>query len=387
MGIQKSADSFGVLVVGGGVAGATVAERLGRAGVTVHLIEKQADIGGHVADMGCKATDVCLKCNVCVAHTILRKVKTIPAVCIHTHTELIDVHDGKNGSRFTAVLRSVAPEGKSPAKRRRHSIHLKSGFHAGISITEPNTIDVDAIVVAIGYDPYDPLENSSFGYGRVLNIITGMEAEKQLAAHHRIVRITDGQTPQRIAFIQCVGSRTEEVYRRPEDTDYCSTVCCSYALRMARLMKYQAEESQITIFYMDIQNFGKGFDTFYRECKEKMRFIRSRPYELNQGPNGSVRIKYTPEHAALEMSGVCEEEFDLVVLAVGIRPSAECRILSDKLGMAVDEQGFFGMKGLSGLPDVAREGFFVAGACESPKDIAGSIAQAEAVSALILHSR
>ena len=150
---------------------------------------------------------------------------------------------------------------------------------------------------------------------------------------------------------------------------------------MAQLMKYHSEDAKVTIFYMDIQNFGKGFNDFYSKCKDNMTFIRSRPYEVKPGPNGMVRVKFAPQGGD---SAVCEEEFDLVVLAVGIRPGPDAEKLAEKLLVAVDEQGFFGLKGAGALPAMQREGIFVAGACEGPKDIESCMRQAEAVSAAII---
>ncbi len=365
-------------MLGGGIAGATVADRLSRGGLTVHLVERNSDIGGRVAEMGCKATNVCMRCNVCTADEIFRSVRkasssraragTATPIRLHTSTELLRVEENEKGCRFTAVLSGKARRTKK--------------------------IEVDSIVVAVGFQPYDPAENSAYRYGSIPNVITGVEAERQLAQENRIFRPFDKAAPKTIAFIQCVGSRTGEIYRRPEDSDYCSTVCCSYALRMARLIKHQSAEAEITVFHMDIQKFGKGFDEFYGQCKDEMRFVRSRPYELNQGPHGSVLVKYTvdgqvpPSKPAAPRAtpggGVREEEFDLVVLSVGIRPPAGAALLADKLNIPIDEQGFFGLKNADAQPDLQRRGIYVAGASESPKDIAGSIAQAQAVSAMIL---
>jgi len=387
MAARKKNSKKSVLVIGGGIAGATVSLRLGQAGIPVHLIEKTGEIGGHAKEMGCKATNICMRCNVCVANEILRSVGSSPSIHLYTSTELLDIHESGNGSRYSAVLSHT----DSPEKSSFGGKALITPFRPCLPVKSQTSgqtiIDVDSVIIATGYEPYNPLENSSYGYGRVTNVITGIEAERQLAEKNRIVRTSDGERPERIAFIQCVGSRTEEIYRHPECTDYCSTVCCSYALRMARMMKYQAKESQITLFYMDIQNFGKGFNSFYKECKKEMRFICSRPYEVVNGGNGSVRVRYTPEKRETGDAGVCKEEFDLVVLSVGIRPPADAWNLADMLGVALDEQGFFGLKGVTGLPDLQREGVYVIGASESPKDIAGSIAQAEAVSALVLSTQ
>jgi len=373
-----------VVVIGGGIAGCSVAEQLNHFNITVHIIEKDNDIGGHVRDLGCKATDVCMRCNVCVADEIFRSVRKLPNVFIHTNSELLDIRHGKHGNRYAVDFIS------SEVKKGENSKIKGGGSDAGTNIpltvskTGVKTIDADAIVVAIGFEPYHPLENSSYGYRNVSNVITGIEAEQQLASRHKIVRPSDSEIPKRVAFIQCVGSRTTEIFRCPEDTDYCSVVCCAYALRIARLMKYQTEESHITVFYMDIQNFGKGFNEFYKESRKRMRFLRARPYEIKSGSNGSVRIKYTTEGAVrADGDSVCEEEFDLAVLAVGMRPPLDGWKLADKLGVPLDEHGFFGLKGADGLPDMQREGMYAVGANESPKDITGCIAQARAISSFI----
>lgn len=432
-------DAKSVLVIGAGIAGATVAERMSRTRQEVHLIEKQATIGGRVVEMGCKATDTCLRCNVCVANELLRTVITSPSIHIHTQTELIKLDGGTNGSRYTAVLKheptfidrnkcigcqacvGVCPErcilkpklAVSPAipvidyplcrrsfgkgsQTRNSAFGVPKECSAceqicpaeAINLEQKSfqsKIDVDSVVIATGFEPYNPAINASYGYGTAKNIITGIEAERQLAAQHKITRPSDSQPPKLIAFIQCVGSRSEEVHRRPEDTDYCSAVCCAYALRMAQLMKYQSEDAKVTIFYMDIQNFGKGFDEFHKKCKDNMTFIRSRPYEIKQGQDGTVRVKFTPQSLLQKTdSQVCEQEFDLVVLAVGIRPTPDATKLAEALLVPVDEQGFFGFKSASSLPALQREGIFAAGACESPKDIQSCMAQAEAVSAAVI---
>ena len=415
-----------VLVVGAGIAGATVAQRLSEAGQEVYLIERQATIGGRVVEMGCKATDVCLRCNVCVANELLRMVAASPNIRIHTRTELISLETGENGCRYTATLQhnptfldrdkcigcqacvQVCPEKSISLPRssisptvpvldyslcRRAtgndcSICEKACPVNAINMQDKRSqskIGVDAVVIATGYEPYDPSVDASYGYGWAANIITGIEAERQLASKGAITRPSDGQRPKRIAFIQCVGSRNELIHRRPEDTEYCSTVCCAYALRIAQLAKFQDNDTEVTIFYMDIQNFGKGFDDFYKKCKDKMTFIRSRPGEIKQRPDGAVQVKFaTPSFLEGANSQVCEQEFDLVILAVGIRPEPDTRKLAETLLVPVDEQGFFGLKSATCMPTLQREGVFTAGACESPKDIESCIVQAEAVSAAII---
>lgn len=416
-----------VLVIGAGITGVTMAKHLSQAGMIVHLIEKEASIGGRVAEMGCKATDICLRCNVCRANELLRNVANSDNIHIHTKTELVTLDDGAS-RRYRVKLKheptfidrdkcigcqacvQTCPEKCIDKPKVAGSIAVpvidyllcrrSSGKKCSVceqicpvgainmgQKESESQIDIDSVIIATGYEPYNPAENASYGYGGAENIITGIEAERQLATQHKITRPSDGLQPKRIAFIQCVGSRSEEVNRRPEDTDYCSAVCCAYALRMARLVKYQNKDAEITIFYMDIQNFGKGFNEFYNECKDNMTFIRSRPYEVKRGRDGTVCVKFSSQSLSPEAnSQVCEQEFDLVVLAVGIRPNPNTTRLAEKLLIPVDEYGFFGFKGASSLPALQREQIFVAGACESPKDIQSCMAQAEAVSAVVLNT-
>jgi heterodisulfide reductase subunit A len=419
-------DTKKVLVIGGGIAGLTVADRLSRAGQDVHLVEKQSAVGGRITEMGCKAAETCLRCNVCVANQLLRNVAVSEKINIHTRTELAKLDAGSNGSLYTATLKhepnfidrekctgcracmDACPEKcitihtttTQPAVPilNYSSCRLAAGKNCSICSqacpvgainmkdkSSQSKLDLDAVVVATGYEPYNPAENASYGFGQTPNIITGIEAEKQLSDSTQITRPSDGKPPKRIAFIQCVGSRSELNHRRPEDTDYCSTVCCAYALRMARLLKHNSPDTLLTIFYMDIQNFGKGFDEFYNKCKDSMTFIRSRPYEVKPAPDGTVTITYAPQSPQDDAdSQLCREEFDLAVLAVGIRPNPDTTRLAEKLLVPLDEYGFFGLKNASALPELQHKGIFTAGACESPKDIQACMAQAEAVSAAIL---
>lgn len=346
------------LVLGAGIAGTVAAAELARNGREVHLVERQTHIGGHAGQMGCKATDKCQKCNICVADEIFRSIADLPNIKLHLNCELAGLENDSGTDRYSAYLKNSSASKK---------------------------LSVDEVVITTGFEPYEPVENSSYSYDETANIITGFEAEKQLRAQQKILRPSDGLPAKRIAFVQCVGSRTEEIHRCGEDTNYCSTVCCGYALRLGNLLKYKADEAEITVFYMDIQNFGKDFNKFYGQCKDKMRFVRSRPYEIKGGPEDSVCVKYTPQSGlSSEGTGVCQEEFDLVVLSIGMRPGRDNRKVADSLLVPLDENGFFGLKNASALAELNRKNVYVAGACEGPKDIAGSIAQAKAVCAAII---
>ena len=410
-----------VLVLGGGIAGATVAERLGRAGLDVQWVEKEPVIGGQVAVMGCKAADICLRCHVCVATDRLKAALRAPRVRLNTRSELVALVPGNNGAVYRATLR-MAPDilcrercigcGVCVAVCPEHCISIKNpALYGGIPVinlplcrrirgkacdlcakacpvkaidwkapAQDRELDVDAVVVATGHEPFNPGQMGTFGYGVIPNVISGLDAERQLADQHCITRLSDGNAPHRVAFIQCVGSRSEHAHRRPEDTNYCSTVCCAYALRVARRMQHDVPETAVTVFYMDIQNFGKDFASFYAACQNTMAFVRARPVDIMAGSEGTVVIAYEDQ----EKGAVNKAEFDLVVLSVGIRPSSSARVLADCLRLAVDKQGFLGIKGTAGLPQAHRQNIFVAGTCGNPQDIAATIGQAEAVCVEIL---
>lgn len=410
-----------VLVLGGGIAGATVAERLGRSGIEVQWIEKEPVIGGHAAAIGCKAADVCLRCHACVAVDRLKCAQRTPGVRLHTCSQLTALTEGNNGVAYIATI-ETAPEILSRVRCigcgvcvdvcPEHCITVKSpAIHGNVPVidlercrrargkscdlcakacptkaidwkarAQTRNLDADAVVVATGHNPFDPGTLGTFGYGIIPNVISGLEAERQLAAQQRITRPSDGQAPRRVAFIQCVGSRSEHAHRRPEDTNYCSTVCCSYALRMARRIQHDAPETAVTVFYMDIQNFGKDFNVFYDTCRSTMTFVRARPVDIKAAPEGAVAIAYEDQEKGADTIA----EFDLVVLSVGIRPAPEARSMADSLHLAVDKQGFLGIKGMAGLPQTHRKNIFVAGTCAYPQDIAAVMAQSEAVCAEIL---
>ncbi len=414
---MSGAASKRALVLGGGIAGAAVADRLARAGVEVALVERQPLIGGQVGGMGCKAAEVCLRCNVCVAIDTFKSVLQSSRIRVLTRARLteFDPDDGRAVIEMEpgfirreqcigcGACIQVCPQGclalawpavygGQPSVRMENCLRslgktcelcAKVCPTQAIDLKEKptqQTVIADALVVAVGYQPFNAATDASWGYGAVANVITGVEAEHQWALQQRITRPSDGQLPKRIAFIQCVGSRSEHAHRRPEDTDYCSAVCCAYALRMARRVLHAAAETAVTVFYMDLQNFGKDFNTFLDVIKPRTTLIHGRPYEVAAGPGDTVRVQYEDQ----AKGALAEAEFDLLVLSVGMRPAPDSAALAELLRIPTDAQGFLGTKGASGLADTRQPRVFLVGACEAPKDIAASIGQAEAVCAEVL---
>ncbi|HHW43317.1 MAG TPA: CoB--CoM heterodisulfide reductase iron-sulfur subunit A family protein [Desulfotomaculum sp.] len=243
---------------------------------------------------------------------------------------------------------------------------------------EEETIElkVGAIVLCPGFERFDPSELAYYGYGRFPNVLTSLEFERILSAsgpfQGHLVRPSDNREPRRIAWIQCVGSRNCRI-----EHGYCSSVCCMYAIKEAVIAKEHSKEPlETTIFYMDMRTYGKGFEKYYNRAKDEqgVRFVRSRVYNIEEidDENKNLRIRY-----AREDGSICVEEFDLVVLSVGMEPSGSAVELAGKLGLELNKYGFADSAALTGV-GTSKPGIFVAGAFSGPKDIPETVMQASA---------
>ena len=222
----------------------------------------------------------------------------------------------------------------------------------------------DALVFATGFKPFDP-QDKPYGYGVFTNVVTNLDLEKRLRNTGRLVRPSDQKTPTRLAFIQCVGSRDAKLGHL-----WCSRVCCGSALRMARLLKQREPEIEITIFYIDIQNFGRDFESFYRQARREIRFQRSIPGDIFENDDQTLNLSYVDDadHTSTE------EAFDMVVLSIGMLPNADAAIFSRGVDLETSAEGFLSSP-CSGSPK-ASQGIFSAGSATGPMGIAESITSA-----------
>jgi heterodisulfide reductase subunit A len=317
----------------------------------VHLLERDDAPGGWAGRFACKATDRCLRCNVCRAQRIVKDAVALPDVTLHTNVTLAGLEESAGPDRFTA--------------------HLDNG----------QTLAADAVIMTTGFEPFDPAIDLAWQYGRLPNVLTGLDLETQhTAGRAPLTRPSDGQPPQSVAFIQCVGSRNNNPHRRPNQTNYCSAVCCAYALRFARLARHLANDTRLSVFNMDIQRFGCDFDRFLADCRQTIEFIKARPYRLTGEDNDTVRIVYEDQSNTRTTS----RPFDLVVLSVGIQPGRDNRELSIRSGAGLDDCGFFRTLP-GGLPgQTNRPGIYVAGTARGPMDLAAAIADGQATAATVL---
>jgi len=244
--------------------------------------------------------------------------------------------------------------------------------------TEKVDINVGAIILSCGIEPFDPSINGEYGYGKLQNVVTSMDYERLLSStgpyEGQVLRASDKKHPEKIAWIQCVGSRrvTEG------ENSYCSGVCCTYTQKQVILTKDHYTDTECTIFHNDIRSFGKDFERFFQRAEQLpgVRFMRSYVSIDRENPeNKNVVIRYSTFD-----DGVKEEEFDMVVLSVGLNAPAEFRELAYTFGIELNAHGF--NREIHGNPlKTNRPGIFVSGAFQGPTDIPESVFSASGASA------
>jgi heterodisulfide reductase subunit A len=421
-----------VAVVGGGIGGIQAALDLADSGFFVYLIEDGPAIGGRMAQLD--KTFPTNDCAMCMLSPKLVEVGRHPNVQILTLAS-VESLDGQPGNfqitirqrpRYVDITRCIAcgrciascvyQEPKFPSefdvglgKRKpvyipfpqavplaavvdpQTCIFFKSGRcpqhclkaceRQALDFTQTERIfslEVGAVVLATGFEPYDARVVGEYGFGRFANVLTGPQFERLLSASGptmgKVVRPSDGQPPKKIAFIQCVGSRDLR------HQSYCSAVCCMYATKEAIVAKEHDRQIEPTIFYIDLRAYGKGFESLVKRAREEhgVRYVRSMVSQVTEIPETkNLLIRYRDESGALR-----EEEFDLVVLAVGMRPSAKGQELARKLGLELNEHGFIKTSVFDPVRST-RAGVFVTGACTGPKDIPETVIQASAAAAAV----
>ena len=332
-----------VLVLGGGIAGLTSALDLAKGGSQVSLVEKDNVLGGHAAKYCCKATaSTCQKCGACFVGQHITAVVNHPAIQVFTGLTLEEVESYAGNY----VLHFA---GDKEDKQR---------------------LQADAVILATGFKPYNAAKKTAYGYCEYPEVITAMELEDKLREKGSIKNAFKKQL-DKVAFIQCVGSRSDN-----SQENYCCRVGCMYAVRLANLLRDELPEAQIDIYYMDIQNFGKGFLEYKRQTAEdnKINFILGRPAKVYNYPRQGLLMKHEcPTTGVLK-----EENYDMVFLSIGSQPGESTSSLAEKFAISTNEDSFFATE-LLDPGSTSAPGVFVAGTCTGPRDIADSMQQAKAV--------
>jgi heterodisulfide reductase subunit A len=239
-------------------------------------------------------------------------------------------------------------------------------------------VKVGTIVVATGMDPYDPREMDEYGYTRFENVVSSVEFERLVNAggpsQGDLIRPKDGKRPKSVGFIQCVGSRSKR-----RGAEYCSNICCMNTIKSTLVLKDHYHDIEIKVFYIDIRAFGKGFEDLYNRSRSLgVQYLRGLPGSVEERGDGGIRV-------AVENTATEKVEFhnlDMLVLAVGVKPSPDTQRLQEMLSLQLTPDGFYLEAHPKLLPvDAATRGVFYAGCAEGPKDIKESVTQGSAAAA------
>lgn len=411
-----------IMVVGAGISGIQAALDLGTAGFKVYLVDKAPTIGGHMAQLD--KTFPTNDCSMCIESPKFVECNRHPNIEIMTYTE-VDSVEGEAGDFTITLLKKPRyvredkctgcttcveycpatypdPYNQEISKNKAIHIYFAQAIPLVTYIDESclylkekkctvcqgvcknDAIDfnqkarkveikVGAIILSPGFEPFNPRLREDYGYGKFVNVVTSTDYERLLCAtgpyEGEILRTSDRKHPHKIAWIQCVGSRQVN----PGGNSYCSAVCCTYTQKQVILTKDHDPEAECTIFHNDIRSYGKDFERFYQRTEKLpgVRFIRSYVSvggEIPQSKNISIRYS-TPEE------GVKEEEFDMVVLSVGLTPPADFESLAGMFGIDLNPHGFCKIGPVNPM-GTSRAGIFVSGAFQGPMDIPESVVSA-----------
>ncbi len=345
------------MVIGGGIAGLQAALDIAEAGYPVVLVEKEARLGGHVAQLS--GTYLNFDAAPDMVASMIERVEKHPRIQVLTQAEVQEA-GGYVGNFTVKVAQRLSPP---------------------LSYLQSLSFDVGAIVVATGYELYPKEKLGEYGGGKYPDVIDGLQFEQMLASNGatggEIRRPSDGQVPQEVVFVQCAGSRDPELHK-----PYCSKVCCMYVAKQAIMYKQRVPRGQAYVFYIDIRSQGKGYEEFVQRAMKdyEVLYLRGKVSKVFE-EDGKVVVwgVDTLTGKPLEVAA------DLVVLATATVPSAGARDLGQRLRISVDEHGFFSEAHPKLRPvESLTAGIFLAGAGQFPKDIPETIAQASGAAAKVL---
>ncbi len=364
-----------------------ICERMGNSAISLtgRGVDMKVDTPFHIQ------TEACLSCGACVS------------VCPTGHItfEKIQAHISKDDIRMIPSEYEMGLKGRKPVYvsyaqavpntpviDRTQCVHFKTGGckicaeFCGVDAIDHTQEDeiveikVGSVIFAPGSEPYDPAEHDTFNYTQQPNVVTSLEFERILSASGpfggHLIRPSDHKEPNKIAWLQCIGSRDVHLGAK----GYCSGVCCTYAIKEAMLAKEHSEKGlDAAIFYIDIRTYGKDFERYYNRAKDEhgVRFIKSKVTNIvHDEASGMQVIRYVDETGKR-----VEEEFDMVVLSIGLTASLKTAEQAKKWGIDLDHYNFARTSSFDPV-ETSRSGVYVCGAFQAPKDIPSSVIDSSA---------
>ena len=420
---QMKTLEYDVLVIGGGIAGGESALNLANLGYKVLIVEKELSIGGKMILLS--KVFPTLDCAACITTPKVSEIARHSNITVFTGAEPLKI--SKIGERnFEAIVLqkpryvdvaactgcqmceevcpvSVSDEyqyGMVGRKAAYIPFSIASPRAAAIDIENctlcgaceracpPNCIDftqteekirvkIKTVITATGFELFDPLKIPRYNFNNSPNVITSMQMERELAPtrpFNAVLRPSDGKMPDNIAYVLCTGSRDKSV-----GNPICSQICCMYSIKQAQLLMGALPMADITIYYLHIRAFGKGFNEFYAQAQEMgVEFVKGKVGKISEKENGNLMLRYED----IEAGVVKEAEHDLVVLSVGVLPNKGVDEIFDNKKLQLDPFNFINQSDILASPaKTSIDGVFVSGTASGPMDIPDSILSGGAASA------
>jgi len=419
---ERKIIEYDALVIGAGIAGGEAAINLANTGYKVLLVEKDHSLGGKMILLS--KVFPTLDCAACITTPKVSEIARHKNITVFTESEV--THIAKKGdndfvAQITKKPRYVRVEDCTACQlcEKACPVSVRDEYQFGLigrkaafipfSIANPKAAVIDienctlcgacekacpthcidftmeteyyelhakTVILATGFNLFDPLEIPRFGYGQYKNVITSMQMEREIAPtrpYNTILRPGDGKVPDRIAYVLCTGSRDNTV-----GNPICSQICCMYSMKQAQLLMGALPMADITIYYIDIRAFGKGFEEFYRQAEGMgVNFVKGKIGKITEKENGNLILRYED----IAEGVVKEAEHDMVVLSVGVKFNPSAGKIFDGNSLKLDPLQFVAQQDLLGSPaKTSIDGVFVAGTASGPMDIPDSILSAGSAS-------
>jgi heterodisulfide reductase subunit A len=419
---DKSHNIYDALVIGGGIAGQESALNLANSGHKVLIVEKDLSLGGKMIHLS--KVFPTLDCSACITTPKVSETTRHPNIDFLTYSEVKSIHKEAE-HKFNVVVEKMPRyvnaatctgcqdcEDKCPVivkDQYQWDLVGRKAVYVPFSIANPRIAAIDiencilcgacekacpadaidftqkienidiiarSVVIASGFNLFDPTLIERYGFGLNKNVVTSMQMERQLVPtrpFNTVLRPKDGKMPDNIAYVLCAGSRDETV-----GNPICSQVCCMYSVKQAQLLMGALPMADVTIYYLHIRAFGKGFEEFYQQAKGMgVEFVKGKIAKITETNNGDLNVRYEN----FETGKVVEAKHDLVVLSVGILPNTLPENLFTNQNVELDPYGFILQNDeLVNPSQTTVEGVFVAGTASGPMDIPDSIISAGAAS-------